>query len=89
MKCYCKFLRQYGDSSNIAAKENNIEDNCFISTMKHLSNGLSRGEIYSIATVWEKYCEFLAQKDTAPGIYRSNKFKERIKKFVKLFELSL
>lgn len=78
LKCYSKFVRQH----NEVEVKGNEEDACFQATMEDLNKGLSKGDIYSIASVWERYCQLLADRNTPPGIYRSNRFKEKIQRYL-------
>lgn len=79
LNCYAKFIKKYEKNVKQTENEPRPDEICFISTMDELSKGLVRGEIYSLCTVWDRYCELLSDFQCDPGIYRSNAFKKRIK----------
>ncbi|KAL7402625.1 hypothetical protein ABVT39_017587 [Epinephelus coioides] len=42
--------------------------------------GIVRGEIYSLKTVWERYCKLIADFDIDPEIYKPQRFKTKLDK---------
>ena len=49
---------------------------CFNDVINELKEGIARGMFFSLATVWQRYCEVLAEYDIEAPLYRSNRFKD-------------
>ena len=75
LNCYTKFVRENQIDCDVRPDPTNI---CLFSVIKELQNGCSRGNLYSMSTVWERYCELLSAYDVNPGNYRSNRFKDKL-----------
>jgi hypothetical protein len=60
LNCYAKFVRQQSnyevrlDSSSWA-----VNQACFNSLIEELERGIKQGNIYSVKTVWSRYCELV------------------------------
>ena len=86
LKCYGRFQR----NSSKVARSNQVQDSdsdlrgtCFEETMSLLENGMSRGNIYSLKAVWTYFSRRLeVHYHLDPGVYRGNKFKEKIQRFL-------
>ncbi|XP_051734442.1 uncharacterized protein LOC127504083 isoform X1 [Ctenopharyngodon idella] len=77
--CYREFLRKYQSTSSRAGDPYSI---CLHNVADELRAGLARGEIYSLKTVWERYCKFLGDFDLEPGIYKGQRFKTKLEKLL-------
>ena len=81
LNCYCTFLRKFGRAPERAEdKHGSAESTCFEKVMGDLQRGIARGSIYSLKSVWDHYAKTLSSEfNEEPGIYRSNRFKEKVK----------
>ena len=84
LKCYSKFVRKYSktDQSTKTDNDKTEEDVCFIQVMEELRRGLGHWEVYSLRTVWDRYCKVQLESNAENGVYRSNRFKERIQNYL-------
>ena len=72
--CCSAFLREY---EVISSGENDPYSICLHNVADELRAGIAKGQIYSLKTVWESYCELLADFDLYPEIYKSQCFKTK------------
>lgn len=77
--CYRAFFRKYQSTSS---GENDPYSICLHNVADELRAGLARGEICSLKTVWERYCELLVDFDLEPGIYKGQRFKTKLDKLL-------
>ena len=83
LKCYTRFLRNTQKIPRDNQEKGKAEITCFEEVMSLLHQRLSEGHIYSIKAVWTYYSNRLEQKyQVQSGIYRSNRFKDRIQEFL-------
>lgn len=77
LKCYRKFVR---DNETSGGEDECVTPAtaCFQNVVDELRVGLARGGVYKLSSVWQRYCELLAELDIDPGPYRSNRFKEKL-----------
>jgi len=59
LQCYSVFIRKWQKNPDDEAIATSPRHICFNSLVEELRVGLSRGSIYTMATVWERYCEML------------------------------
>ncbi|KAL9979291.1 hypothetical protein ACROYT_G016935 [Oculina patagonica] len=81
LKCYSKFLRSVEKNPGCKQGEGNddLKQACFEEVMSFLEKGISQGNIYSLKSVWRYFCcKLQSSCNVDPGIYRSNKLKEKI-----------
>lgn len=76
--CYRAFSRKY-QSTTPRADPYAI---CLDNVADELRTGLARGEIYSLKTVWERYCEIIEDFNLEPGTYNSHHFKTKLDKLL-------
>ena len=80
----------FRETAGKVARSNQVQDSdsdprgtCFEETMSLLENGMSRGNIYSLKAVWTYFSRRLElHYHLDPGVYRGNKFKEKIQRFL-------
>lgn len=72
--CYREFLRKYQSTLSRAGDPYSI---CLHNVADEFRAGLARGEIYSLQTVWERYCTFLGGFDLEPGTYIRSAFQDK------------
>lgn len=77
LQCYSSFVRKNSHESN-----GDTRDICFCKAMEELRQGLHQGEVYSINTVWTRYCELQTQVNKDAGDYHSRNFKTRISRYL-------
>ena len=77
LRCYSAFVRRHSDD-----KKGDTIDICFCTVMDELREDFHRGEIYSIDTVWTRYCELLSRVGKEAGKYHSRNFKNRISRYL-------
>lgn len=75
LTCYSAFLRKYQGTSSGGNDPYSI---CLQNVADELKAGLARGEIYSMKSVWERYCKLLADFHLDPGIYKPQRFKTKL-----------
>ena len=81
LTCYTNFLRRYENNDAYdSGQKLDYEAVSFNNTMDELKKGLSESNIYHLSAVWDRYCDFMKDFGEDPGMYRSNRFKERIQK---------
>lgn len=84
LNCYRAFERK---NSRPDIEDTSVDSVCFDTVMAELKGGLDNDEVYSLDTVWSRYCELLADsaddKMEPTGTYHSQNFKERIRKHLK------
>ena len=73
LKCYTDFLRKH--SSCGRAKHGDV---CFSMVMNEMKDGMDKGNVYSIDTIWNRYCSLLSQVGEIPAAYHSRNFRDRI-----------
>ena len=77
LKCYAEFIRRHSHS-----RQNVASDVCFDTVMKELKDGLQQGNVYSIDTIWMRYCDLLSNIEEEPGTYHSRNFRDRILRYL-------
>ena len=83
LKCYARFLRNTQKIPQEDQEKDKAEVRCFEEVITLLQQRLSEGHIYSLKAVWTYYSNRLERKyQLQSGIYRSNRFKERIQEFL-------
>ena len=81
LKCYTRYLKK--TTQKISEDNEDADVRCFKEVMGLLEKRLSEGHIYSLKAVWTYYSRRLEQNNhLQPGVYRSNRFKERIQDFI-------
>lgn len=85
LPCYRTFARKYTDKNGKIKStfaHSTPEDIALDNTVDELMRGLSLHKVYSLPTVWERYCQFLRDFNVEPGVYRSNRFKSKLEKLL-------
>jgi hypothetical protein len=82
LKCYTKFKRSVEKTKVVQDQESDPRGKCFEEVMESLDVGISRDNIYSLKSVWRYFCRKLKSLHLDPGIYRSNKLKEKGQSFL-------
>lgn len=83
LKCHSSFMQKL--NINPPTDTENLSDHshiCFTNVVKELEKGLDEGNIYTVKSVWDRYCE-LATCETNISVYKdSNKLRAFRKKLV-------
>ena len=66
LKCYSDFLRKH--SSSGLTEHGDV---CFSMVMKELKDCMDKGDVYSIDTIWNRYCSLLSQVGEISVAYHS------------------
>ena len=81
LKCYTRYLKK--TTQKISEDNEDADVRCFKEAMGLLEKRLSEGHIYSLKAVWTYYSRRLEENyHLQPGVYISNRFKERIQDFI-------
>ena len=81
LKCCTRYLKK--TTQKVCEDNQDANVTCFKEVMGLLEKRLSEGHIYSLKAVWIYYSLGLEQNyHLQPGVYRSNRFNERIQDFL-------
>ena len=87
LKCYARFLKNMQKIPKDDQEKDKAEVRCFEEVMILLQQRLSEGHIYSLKAVWTYYSNRLGQKyQLQSGVYRTNRFKDRIRNFLVILQ---
>ena len=82
LQCYVQFKRKVSNASSSSVQT--PRDVCFEKVASEVSNGLVKGDIYTLLDVWERYSSLLSEFNVDAGTYRNNKtrFKDKLQRLL-------